>query len=298
MKNSILYIFILLILIFVSNLIFFYESFDNNDENNNDEKTIIFCYSNSDYYDVLNVQNDYLKKIKNIYKILIIDKIIPEHNNLEFDKIIFYDNNISYTKRINNSLKIIKENNDIKNKDYLIFIHETDVVIKYDDSIIKLLINEMKKNNIDRIQLSPVFENENPTFDPYDNLDIGSNKINFKLYKNKFMCYTVTPGIWNVNIYIYFTDNFDNDYRKAENNDTMNFCNKNMNVYYLYSLNEKDTVRTTQNYCINFFVTLRLTSNSKKLNINITPNNDDEILVLNEYNYIMSNYQINEKRKY
>jgi hypothetical protein len=102
-------------------------------------------YSHSSYSDILNIQNEYIKNITE-QKILLIDKIDP-NTKYNFDKIIYYDDKLNYTKRLYNCLS------QLTNVKYIIFIHDNDILIKKSDVDLNKLIEIMNTNNIDRLDL-------------------------------------------------------------------------------------------------------------------------------------------------
>ena len=107
----------------------------------------IILYSNSEYFDILKIQNDYLKNYTN--KILLINKV-PDFE-LFFDKIIIYNDNLNYSKRLYNSLKDLNFN-------YILFFHDIDLLVK----INKNDLNDILKS-VYKIDLSKIF-NDSTSF--------------------------------------------------------------------------------------------------------------------------------------
>jgi hypothetical protein len=99
-------------------------------------KTLV--YSHSDYADITQIQLEHILKF--IKPTLLFNK----KNDL-YDTIL-YDDSFQYAERVLSSIKDIKE-------EYIFFIHDIDVVLNMDLSYLNELVDIMKKNNIDRIDL-------------------------------------------------------------------------------------------------------------------------------------------------
>jgi len=196
---------------------------------------IYIVYSHSDFSDVLEVQNDYFKDIKE-EKILLIDKI-DESKNYNFDKIFFYDDYLNYTKRIYMCLE------NFNTDKYILFIHDIDILIEKSDEDIKNLLDIMKQNNIDRLDLKYINYQKFWNNDCYNNLKTNfPEKViyynnDIEIMKNESTCYF----IYNVNpaIHVYekfrnIMREFDYSYRDVELK-IQQFALENINTYVLYS---------------------------------------------------------------
>lgn len=185
-----------------------------------DRQYVYVIYSHSSYSDVFRVQNEYIKNIKE-EKILLIDKLdeTVKHN---FNKVIFYDDKVNYTKRLYNCLK------QLSNIKYIIFCHDNDIIIKKSDTDLNQLIDLMDKNNIDRLDLQH-------KRDSNQKIKL-SNEIN--LIKNediKYYIYNVNPCIYRLDKFVKFCETFDYSYRDVEEY-VQTYTLENLNTYYLNSI--------------------------------------------------------------
>jgi len=105
---------------------------------------LLVIYSYSEYNDVLDIATKFLKSYKN--KILLIDNKFKntEYEN-EYINIINYDGTKPYGTRLLNLKNITDE--------VILFMHETDVLIKYDFNILNNLKQYIIDNKIDKIEL-------------------------------------------------------------------------------------------------------------------------------------------------
>lgn len=246
---------------------------------------LLVCYSHSSYFPVLNAHNEYLKNIPN-KKFLFIDKILPEHVDLCFDKIIFYDNNLNYTKRLYNSFKQIDE--DIK---YIIFTHDNDILIKIENDKINNIVSIMDENIIDRVCLQ-IRRYESP---PSNTIIFYNNDFTLDYLDKYYFCQTPNPSIWKLTSLIKIHNEFDRDYRGNETLDIQDFCKKNFKVYYIHSNNDNENIKTTRGFDVcNFYIFIKITSacNIIRSFTIENPKNENEKLVLNEYNKIIQNIPI------
>ena len=271
---------IIFIIIFIICFVF------NNKENfNYNDKIVYVCYSHSEYYDILNVHSDYLKNINDIYKILLVDKIVPEHNDLTqtFDKIIYYDNNINYTKRLYNSLMKIKNDELFINTKYVLFTQEKDILINMDNTKINEIIDIMNTDKIDRIVLITW----------HNNCDHKINNIEFSKSNDSF---TVNPSIWNLQSFIKLNENFDLIYSDSELPAVHEYCRQNVSFFYLCVNNDK-ILRISIKPCSYIYVVIHITTQGKIIQLPTVENpTEDEQKYLRIYEDILKNYTFKEER--
>jgi len=245
----------------------------------NMDNLLLVYYSHSTYYPVLNVINEYLKDIPN-KKVLFIDKIAPEHNDLCFDEIIFYEDNLNYTRKLYNSL--IQLNRDNK---YIIYSLDIDILLKLENSKMNNITSIMEKENIDNVILYEYYDIKlnNSIIDLNDNTAIIG-------YNNEyFYYYNVQPSIWKLESFIKFNSDFDIRYRDAETQYIQMYCRhffkiRNLNIY-----NETKKVNGLFNHqvCDTYlFIHISCFGNVVKDYDIKTPKNELEIYYLNEYNKI------------
>lgn len=171
---------------------------------------VYIIYSHSDYADILKVQNDYMKNI-NGKKILFIDKLIDNKDGSIYDGVYFYDNNLNYTKRILQCLKLAN-----LSQDFIIFIHEVDILINVDNNYIPNILKIMNKDNIDRVDLKCEINEE---IEGYHLIESTGNYI-----------FNVNPSIWKLSSYINLLTIYDYSYRDVEHSDIQEYCKKNLKI--------------------------------------------------------------------
>ena len=113
----------------------------------------IVIYTNSDFFDILSIQLDFFSKIidNNKYKVHILsDKHVESIYN-----VITYDNSLPYAARILSCLNKIES-------EYILITHENDILLKFNEHIIDIFLDTMKKNDISSIELKQSINIFNP----------------------------------------------------------------------------------------------------------------------------------------
>ena len=118
-------------------------------------KISICIYSHTSYLKILKIQTDYIKKY-NYKLILIINKNELDLEDIYsiYDEVIFYDDLLPYSYRLISCLSKIYD-------DYLVLIHDIDIVLNIDINIIDNFIMFMYTNCIDRIDLKYNYDANN-----------------------------------------------------------------------------------------------------------------------------------------
>jgi len=215
---------------------------------------------------------------------LIIDKIVPTHYDMTqtFDKIIFYDENLNYTKRLYKALTEIKNDETITNKKHILFTHDKDILIKMENETLKKIVAIMENEKIYRTGLE--------IFEGYHVINRIQVNDNLELENNSFEYYfTVNPGIWNLDEFIKINDLFDYSYRQVEF-EVQQYARKNINRHYLNSNNK---IRINGFTCSSVYTFITI---SHKGFITRIPNHlnmtEDEQIYSNELNKIMTLYSL------
>jgi len=184
-------------------------------------------YSHTDYLDILIIATHYLDSCSN--KKLIINKSDKDLSSIykQYNEVIFYDDSLPYASRLLELQSLSME--------YILLIHEIDIVIKQDMIVIERLVKEMIDNNIDRIDLKYAKSANNNEY-----INLYNNGYSFFLTKqsSKDDClYNVNPSIWKLSSLLETLNKFPNKtYRTIEQGDVFIFCDK-FNIYKMY--NEK-----------------------------------------------------------
>jgi hypothetical protein len=222
-------------------------------------------YSNSEYLDILNIQTKFVENIEN--KILFINKNDKQLDYIynKFDKVIFYDDIKTYADRLNSCLSEIK--NDI---DYILLIHDIDILLEYDINMIESCLDLMINNNIDRCDLQWM-DRKNKSFDINEDKDfilindtentyvnsvyLANNNYQSNVDFNGYI-YNVNPSVWKVDTLLDITNKFIyKTYRTIEDTDVQNYCTK-FKIYKLYS---EKFIDTSYFKSVEFFQFLHIT---------------------------------------
>jgi hypothetical protein len=238
-------------------------------------------YSHSSYSDILKIQTDYIKNIKE-KRILFIDKELDKLNN--FDEIITYDNKLTYSERIYTCLQKIK----ITTK-YILFTHENNIIIKKENDKISNLLTILTNNNIDRLDLCCY---------KYINFDDNINFDDYILVKSLGNSLSGTQ-IYNVGLAIYkngilekIMRNKKYNYREIEGSwDIEEYCRKEIKCYYINYKENNFKLNCGYFHLSNIFLYLHITHNNNLL----SKKNNLYPFMKNEYIKILKHYQIKRK---
>tara|TARA_Y100000593_G_C4249522_1_gene306411 strand:+ start:165 stop:1016 length:852 start_codon:yes stop_codon:yes gene_type:complete len=260
-------------------------------------------YSHTSFIDALKVQTHYLNSYEN--KILLVNKSDEDFSDLysNYKEVIFYDDTLPYATRLL-ELKRLE-------LDYVLFIHDIDVVINRNDSTMEYMLDEMKKLDVDRFDLQ--YQNIRRTGNTTGHLiDIDlkptgkaelkiphgwENPKDLRFYLTKqddvnFYIYNVNPSIWKMSVFMEIMTHFKNEtYRSIENQQTMQFCKK-YNIYKFYGPH----ILCGGMGCLPFFQFIHITHGGKLLPYP-TGHNLDESLV-SVWESILTEFSLDSKREF
>jgi hypothetical protein len=218
----------------------------------------------------------YTRKINTQYK----KKIKGGNGHNSFGskyKTILYDDKLPYFNRLLNCIKQI-------NYEYICIMHETSLLIRFNNKIIAPLIDAMKNNNIDSLDFR---HGSTPEIPIYESLYIGKKPDNFQYLFN------VQPTLWRRESIIKLVSNFPNkDYRESEDSDVQNYVKLNMKPYTIFDNN--NVLSTREIRCSPTFCYLYITSFRKS--INITTETKIEPFIKDEFERILKEYSIKSER--
>lgn len=232
----------------------------------------ICIYSNSEVFDILEIQFEYLSKLFNntnqkIY--LFVDKLYDKETNIEYETIL-YDNNTTYNRRLVNCINKI-------NSDYCILSHESDILFNFDKNTIMQIIDVMKKNKIDSVELKQL-SNCNSIISISDTLSLSN--------PDPERTFNVQPRIWNKNSAINFFKSVSNKtYKQIENANVQSIIKQ---QYKTYSLCSKNPVKSLRKFIqIPQYIYIHITAGGKFLKQNMDNIDKD---IVDEYNIIYNKY--------
>jgi len=181
----------------------------------------IICYSHSEYEDILKIQHAFLKS--HMVPITLFTNKVPA---MDFDHVILYDDSLNYSKRLAHCLSQITD-------EYIIFFHDMDILIKYDQSSIKKLLSLMKEQSLDRIDFQVRKLNERDTIPFEDDIILTRRPHNF--VNEDLYYYNVNPSIWKTSALLDIMNKFDKGYRDIERVDTQYYVRQKFKIYKLYT---------------------------------------------------------------
>jgi hypothetical protein len=260
-------------------------------------------YGNTDYLDILTIQTDYIKDKGNL--ILMIDKNELDLTNLysKYDKVIFYDKNDSYAKRVLSCLEQIS-------LDYILFIHDMDILIDVDNNLLTEFFEFLRHNNFDRIDLKHSdrtdgsirlkFNSDSKHSEWKSNVDeiIDDDYYLIKQDDIRNYIYNVNPSIWKRESFISLLKSFQHkNYRNIEDIDVQQFA-KNFTIFKIFS---KNKITCGYYHSHPFFKFLHITHNGKLLELNqnfTTTYNQSYRDVSDIYIDIVNKYSLRNSKKW
>ena len=169
----------------------------------------ICIYSHSEFFDILQIQIDYLTKLfkgtqQPIY--LFTDKQFEGPTELRCTTVL-YDDSTAYMQRLASCIKQVPA-------PYVILSHENDVLLQYDVSAMNALVTVMKQRGIDSIDLKHHDTQE-------ERIQVTPTLSISKVVHP--MIFRVQPRLWKKESALQlFTANPAKNYRRAENSNVQN----------------------------------------------------------------------------
>jgi hypothetical protein len=240
---------------------------------------IIAIYTHSDYFDILTIQLDYFQKIfkDSCIKICVF-------SNKVFDSCVYetviYDESLPYASRLLECLEKIQS-------EYVLIIHENDILLKYNEGIIDLCINIMKRCSIDSLDLKH-FTHGEPMRDV-----IPVTETLFLNRKSIGFIYNVQPTLWNVDSFKRVLREFsDKTYRSIECDEINHYILTKCNAYILADLSAFQSIFYKVS---DIFVFIHITSCHNLIPCHI--NNNIHESIQKEHENIYNTYLVNNTRR-
>jgi len=230
-------------------------------------------YAHSDVFDVLSIQFDYLTKLFNntsqkIY--LFSNRKYDRHTDLKYETILYNDDTV-YTKRLKSCIEKVKE-------DYLIIIHEKNILLKYSDDFINKLVNIMQTNKIDSIDL----KSRRACLSDVTVTDT----IKLSNLKNMDFTFNLQPRLWKRTSAIELFSSVEaKTYRNSEDNEMQSAIKKNQSTYGLCS--DTSIITTLGFDVIPEFIYMPITNYDKFI---INPIEKIDKLIDDEYKNVYNKY--------
>lgn len=180
----------------------------------------IVIISNSAYSYLWKIINDLTINIENI-------NLCLDENSIDFKfnkniNIIYYTKSNIYSKRLHEIMRQI-------DSEYVILLHDVDLILNFNKIKVAQYIALMKKTNIDRLSFG-VYDNPNNVIKENE---IEICKLEKGISKNYFTPFDHTPSIYRKDKLISIYKNFENEtYAKLEqNSNVQDFVDNNIKCY-------------------------------------------------------------------
>jgi hypothetical protein len=181
-------------------------------------------YTHSDYFDILPIQLEYVKKVLGTtYPLYVFSN--SNFPGCEYPTIL-YDDQLPYASRILSCLHVVTT-------DYVVVMHENDIILSMNSEVICSLPNIMSSHNIDSVTLK---------HEPRGSAPVPViPELSLVAKYEYFFC--VQPTLWNKSRLIELFSTFpDKIYRKIEDDDVQAYMVKHYKAYALCSTKSIPTV--------------------------------------------------------
>ena len=180
-------------------------------------------YSHSDNMDLWPYLNETLHKLPASYKKFIAVNSDATTDCLSFDKIIRYTDSDQYSQKL---LYIL----DQIDTQYMVLIHDNDLVIEFDCTLFDNLLNVCASNTIDRCMFGVVARSASESLVVADTHFIG--QMNHLRSPHFFLPYDVSPSLWKVDSYKQALRAIPpTSYRAIESSAIVSFCIHHLKMY-------------------------------------------------------------------
>jgi hypothetical protein len=260
-------------------------------------------YGNTDYLDVLEIQTDYMIGRGNLTLFLNTNELNLTELLSKYDKVIYYDGNDTYAKRLLTCLEQIDD-------EYFLLIHDIDVLLNVDNQMIENFYTFLKITGFDRIDLkhsdnkqSSLIIEYNPTKEPKKWEPKLVDEITDGIYLIKQdnpidYIYNVNPSIWKKTALLDIVRTFPNKtYRSIEEMDVQQFCKK----FKVFKINTINKILCGYFNCIEGFKFLHISHSGKLLPLNenfTTTYGQSYNDIGNEYIKIVDKYNLKNSNKW
>jgi hypothetical protein len=179
-------------------------------------------YSHTDYKDLWNI----IKKTP-------IPSFYTKYIALNTNEIINGFETIQYNDSLSYSEKVISILEKIQTK-YIVFIHDVDLLLSFNQNNFENIIQNMEENNIDRLMFGVIAK---------EGFSIQTNEYNIGKINNLstphfFIPYDVSPSIWKVSSLLYCMNCVKGvGYRDIETSKIKEICKNEMNIWGFFSHN-------------------------------------------------------------
>jgi len=243
---------------------------------------LLVCYSHSEYYDILQVQSDFLHSIP-YEKVLLSDK----PSELPFTKTILYDDTLKFTKKVYTTVSQIQD-------EYILFCHDNDIILHINTIDIENMLTIMKQQNIDRIDLKHYSADTNGIIlgKTYD-INPNTSVCVYDKSSRYVFTYNVQPSLWKRSALLDIMSKFDCTYRHIEFI-VQDYCRETKNMAFLST---KTPIPNGYMALTPSYLYLHITFNGHLMPVNPSngwiKSNGMNIQILDIYKSILSKYSFN-----
>lgn len=242
-------------------------------------------YTHTDYMDILNINLDFSKGFK---KTLVINQSELNPNIIDkFDSVVYYDDSKQYGDRVYSSLTQLDD-------DYILFTHDIDIPLYYDEEFLIKLQKEMINRSIDRIDLQQdcrVFNDPNII-----NRDTSIKLDNFTLIRNDSVrnyIYNVNPSLWCRDSFIKILEGFRGEsYRSIEVSGIQKRCLD----FKIYKCHHTESSKLGWFWVTPIYRYLHITHGGRLLPISNEANGLDT-QTQKTYEYIVNKFELTERKR-
>lgn len=260
-------------------------------------------YGNTDYLDVLQIQSDYISGRGNLTLFLNTNDLDLTELLSNYDKVIYYDNNDTYAKRLLTCLEQIDD-------EYFLFIHDIDVLLNVDNQMVESFYDFLKNTGFDRVDLkhsdnkqSGLIIEYNPNkksneWEPKLVDEITNGIYLIKQVNPSDYIYNVNPSIWKRESLLDIVRTFPHKtYRSIEEIDVQQFCKK----FKVFKLHSNTKVLCGYFNCLEGFKFLHISHSGKLLPLNenfVTTYGQSYNDISDEYIKIVDKYNLKKSNKW
>lgn len=239
----------------------------------------IIIKSISEYSYLWPIINDATSNFDKVYLCVDDDLNFKFNNNIN---IIKFDKNLTYASRLVSILK----NMDC---DYILLIHDVDIILNFDNNIFNKYLNIVKCNNIDRLSLG-VFMGNNIIEE--DTLKICKLEKNMSI--NFLTPYDYAPSIYSRIKILDFYQNFNTEsYKNLEHNElAQSYIINNLNCYGIQKNENLKLIYHRGFVYTSDFNFLHLTISGKFMN------QENYFDLIDDFNKIKNKYNLNLPTQY
>jgi hypothetical protein len=264
-----------------------YEVFKHVPEHDENDVVNYMVYSHTEFLDLLAIQIDHLKGRGHLTLCINSNDLEIDDVYENFDHVVFYDGSLTYGQKLLSCMNQV-------DYEYVLFLHDIDILFDADDTKILELLYFLKKNSYDRVDFQLAYDFNSTHRDTIEDDDLYLIKSSNTDTRAQGYPFNVQPSIWKRDTLIEILTKFSYlDYRTIEQDAVQEFAVE-FNIFKLFA---KKSYRCGYLTCLEPFKYLHLT-HGRQLFSPKHVSFEDSVDIIDAFNIIVDKYDLKNSKRW